>query len=144
MRNWKAPCSDFGECYEMECGLELTLFDHPPMYLLYTSWPNPSAEYCFPPRTGDKDILGVIPTWWKRTTLSAISFDSQPPPRSTTHVGLRFSTAKVVKPKVKGLSLAECFDSELRSKATSFYQIRLRIPIHQRLLATDVYIQSFA
>lgn len=90
----------------------LSLPDLPPALLCSLTesrGPTLVPSYCLSPKTGDKDILGVTLIWWKKfLALTAISLDGQPPPRSTTHVWLRLSTAK-------GLSLlAECFDSEAK------------------------------
>lgn len=93
----------------------MSLPDLPPALLCSLTescGPTLVPSYCLSPKTGDKDILGVTLILWKRflifAALSAISLDGQPPPRSTTHVWLRLSTAK-------GLSLlAECFDSEAK------------------------------
>lgn len=130
----------------MECRLELCLPDHPPALLcilidrqnhVAQSWYRVIVSH---PKCAIKTFLALIQHGEKGNVCSHLSdkLNGQPTPRSTTHVGLSCQLRKRT-------AEAKAFISWmfwLASKATSCYQIRLRIPVHERLLATDVYNAS--
>lgn len=107
---------------QVECRLELCLPDHPPASLcilidrqdrVAQSWYRAIVSH---PKWEIKTSLALIQHGEKGNVCSHLSdkLNGQPPPRSTTHVGLRLSTAETYSWRVKGLSLAECFDLQTK------------------------------